>query len=460
MVIGVIERMLLLAVVFFAEEVMDGKSSTLLTEKELLVEEKLNLINKPAVKSIQVRCNFTSISNLSIRYAFRVFDQILVVRPSTNDENLQSEDGDTIDCVDVYKQPAFDHPQLKHHTIQMRPSDEHFGRRGVASCRSSVRMPAQVWQRSGSCPNGTVPILRVQERHLLNAPSITNYGRKPRKGITELEVRVANQSVAAGVEGLHAVHLRTPSFLHVSHQLDIIWLTNGEYNNSDSIEVGWMVSASAPTTRFSCTGRYAFFLLHLLLPILSHERRVKALFQSIEQADSGKTTGCFNLLCAGFVQTSSEIALGGSFSAVSTFDGRQYEFLVNVWRDFDNGRWWLMYGENVTVGYWPVSLFRGLSKTATVVVFGGDVYSPRMKQSPHTATAMGSGSFSSEHFGRAAFIGKPRIKDYSGEYKYPYPFGTLSTQTSCYSAENYADILWTEPLFYYGGPGRSYPYCQ
>ncbi|RRT58267.1 hypothetical protein B296_00015441, partial [Ensete ventricosum] len=128
--------------------------------------------------------------------------------------------------------------------------------------------------------------------------------------------------------------------------------------------------------------------------------------------------------------------------------------------DVDYGRWWLMYGENVTVGYWPVSLFRGLSKTATVVVFGGDVYSPRMKQSPHTATAMGSGSFSSEHFGRAAFIGKPRIKDYSGEYKYPYPFGTLSTQTSCYSAENYADILWTEPLFYYGGPGRSYPYCQ
>lgn len=27
-----------------------------------------------------------------------------------------------------------------------------------------------------------------------------------------------------------------------------IWLTNGEYNNSDSIEVGWMVSASSTTT--------------------------------------------------------------------------------------------------------------------------------------------------------------------------------------------------------------------
>lgn len=160
-------------------------------------------------------------------------------------KNLQSEDGDIIDCVDVYKQPAFDHPQLKHHTIQvrtsccalssslwilirgqtvvqMRPSDEHLGRRDVASSRSSVRMPAQVWQRSGSCPSGTVPILRVQEHHLLNALSITNYGRKPWKGITKHEVRVANQTVAAGVEGLHAVRLRTPSILHASHQLDIV----------------------------------------------------------------------------------------------------------------------------------------------------------------------------------------------------------------------------------------------
>lgn len=32
---------------------------------------------------------------------------------------LQSEDGDIIDCVDIYKQPAFDHPALKNHTLQV-----------------------------------------------------------------------------------------------------------------------------------------------------------------------------------------------------------------------------------------------------------------------------------------------------------------------------------------------------
>lgn len=31
----------------------------------------------------------------------------------------QSEDGDIIDCVDIYKQPALDNPLLKNHTIQV-----------------------------------------------------------------------------------------------------------------------------------------------------------------------------------------------------------------------------------------------------------------------------------------------------------------------------------------------------
>uniref|UniRef100_I1NVP1 Neprosin activation peptide domain-containing protein n=1 Tax=Oryza glaberrima TaxID=4538 RepID=I1NVP1_ORYGL len=35
---------------------------------------------------------------------------------------IQSLDGDIIDCVHISRQPAFDHPLLKNHTIQMRPS--------------------------------------------------------------------------------------------------------------------------------------------------------------------------------------------------------------------------------------------------------------------------------------------------------------------------------------------------
>ena len=31
----------------------------------------------------------------------------------------QKEDGSIIDCIDIYKQPAFDHPLLKNHKLQV-----------------------------------------------------------------------------------------------------------------------------------------------------------------------------------------------------------------------------------------------------------------------------------------------------------------------------------------------------
>jgi hypothetical protein len=34
-------------------------------------------------------------------------------------KSLQGKDGDVIDCVDIYQQPAFDSPLLKNHTIQV-----------------------------------------------------------------------------------------------------------------------------------------------------------------------------------------------------------------------------------------------------------------------------------------------------------------------------------------------------
>ncbi|KAK6776660.1 hypothetical protein RDI58_027661 [Solanum bulbocastanum] len=34
-------------------------------------------------------------------------------------KSIQSEDGDVIDCVDIYEQPALYHPALKNHKIQL-----------------------------------------------------------------------------------------------------------------------------------------------------------------------------------------------------------------------------------------------------------------------------------------------------------------------------------------------------
>ena len=44
--------------------------------------------------------------------------------PSDTDRSFipQSPDGDIIDCVHISHQPAFDHPLLKNHTIQVSQS--------------------------------------------------------------------------------------------------------------------------------------------------------------------------------------------------------------------------------------------------------------------------------------------------------------------------------------------------
>ncbi|CAN1307103.1 hypothetical protein LINPERPRIM_LOCUS26982 [Linum perenne] len=75
--------------------------------------------------------------------------------PSTILKTIVSGD-ETIDCVDKYKQPAFNHPLLKNHTLRSKPSSYPVG----SNSRVSAKL-TQKWHESGEfCPKGTVPILR------------------------------------------------------------------------------------------------------------------------------------------------------------------------------------------------------------------------------------------------------------------------------------------------------------
>jgi len=49
------------------------------------------------------------------------------------------------------------------------------------------------------------------------------------------------------------------------------------------------------------------------------------------QSDGSKTTGCFDLLCSGFVQTSTTVALGAAINPVSSKFGPQYEIPVSIY---------------------------------------------------------------------------------------------------------------------------------
>lgn len=50
------------------------------------------------------------------------------------------------------------------------------------------------------------------------------------------------------------------------------------------------------------------------------------------QSDAYQATGCYNLLCSGFIQINSEIAMGASISPVSAFRNSQYDISILVWK--------------------------------------------------------------------------------------------------------------------------------
>lgn len=50
------------------------------------------------------------------------------------------------------------------------------------------------------------------------------------------------------------------------------------------------------------------------------------------QSDAYQATGCYNLLCSGFIQINNNIAMGASISPVSAFRNSQYDISILVWK--------------------------------------------------------------------------------------------------------------------------------
>lgn len=378
---------------------------------------------------------------------------------------MQSPDGDIIDCVDIYKQPALDHPALKNHSIQMRPSyipvPDSIKSQNHSSSRS---IPLQVWQRSGSCPKGTIPIRRVSKQDLLRFYDIERFGRKNpqfvntsesynRQGHGDRTVVINDGTVSLGPQvNLSSAMLVATVYHFVGSRASLnvwnprvaspdeyttsqIWLLGGGRDDYESVEAGWMVN-----------------------PKLYGDKQTR-LF-AYWTSDASKTTGCFDLLCSGFVQTSTKVALGAAITPVSSVFGPQYEIRVSIYMDKKTDNWWLRINDNTDLGYWPSSLFSDyLKSSATLAQWGGEVYSPDVRKSPHTTTAMGSGSFAEDLFDVASYVAHIRVMDFSFTWKYPQYVGTYADEWNCYSAYHYVPGYMTEPVLFFGGPGQN-PRCS
>ncbi|KAL4302788.1 hypothetical protein GQ457_10G017730 [Hibiscus cannabinus] len=413
-------RLLLILVLSYLSDIANGR----IYFKR--VDEKLKQLNKPAVKTIQ------------------------------------SEDGDIIDCVDIYKQPAFDHPALKNHVIQMKPSFKLKEEKLGTTSLSSKLVVSQTWQKSGSCPDGTVPIRRIQRKDLLRAKSINRFGRKPQEIVSKSNTTYlkkglypsnnTTQVALPTIVNRSAAFLVTLGYNYIGAKGDInvwnpnvaaddefttaqIWLKAGPADNFESLETGWTVN-----------------------PHLYGDRRTR-LF-AYWTKDSYKSTGCFDLTCSGFIHTNPQVALGAAIEPVSSWFGQQYHVTLGVYMvtltSLALSHFSKIQTNNAINRYYKQM---NMIRRSTMVEWGGQVYSTNVKKTPHTKTAMGSGRFASGLYGNACFIQNPNIVDFSLSLKYPEWVGTWADEYYCYTAYNYQKSYGTLPVFYFGGPGQN-PNCR
>lgn len=371
---------------------------------------------------------------------------------------IESPDGDIIDCVHKRKQPAFDHPLLKNHKIQRVPSQvpkmkNVLKEEEASSERNNERVIEgawQMWHRNGTrCPKGTVPIRRSTEHDVLRAKSLFDFGKKQQRR-SPLDRRADAPDVVSGNGHEHAIaytgssqevygaratiNVWDPSIQVVNEfSLSQIWILSGSFDGSDlnSIEAGWQVS-----------------------PELYGDSRPR-LF-TYWTSDSYQATGCYNLLCSGFIQTNGRIAIGAAISPVSTYAGNQFDITILIWKDPKLGNWWMGFGENLLVGYWPARLFTHLADHATMVEWGGEVVNSRAN-GEHTSTQMGSGHFAEDGFGKASYFRNLEIVDSDNSLSSVQDISILAENTNCYNIKNSYNNEWGTH-FYYGGPGRN-PKC-
>ncbi|XP_071904848.1 protein neprosin-like [Coffea arabica] len=352
-------------------------------------------------------------------------------------KSIKSPDGDIIDCINIYHQPAFDHPLLKNHTILMRPSLQ--PRKGPigggelfqsnAHGQEDKKPIAQLWQLGGRCPEGTIPIRRNQK---------ARYAKKEHRNFPLLAGFSNHEHAFAYVQsnkylGAKAtINLWQPQVQGSGEfSLAQIWVLAGANSALNSVEAGWMVFPS----HFGDSNTRLF---------------------NYWTRDRYQSTGCYNLDCPGFVHTSNSIALGATISPVSTYHGAQHEIILHIFKDPKKNVWWLQYGNDDVIGYWPASLFKDLADSASLIEWGGEIIN-NAQGGQHTTTQMGSGHFAEEQAGGASYFKNLQVVDQSNTLVPPGDITTVAEKPNCYTivsgkSDDAGDY------FYFGGPGRN-PKC-
>ncbi|KAM0020135.1 putative neprosin [Helianthus debilis subsp. tardiflorus] len=352
-------------------------------------------------------------------------------------KSIKSLDGDIIDCVHISRQPAFDHPLLKNHTIKVRPNyhPTWINMMNASKDRHSSSSVTQLWHSNGKCPKRTIPIRRTKKEDVLRANSFRSYGKKKSTSVAqpssidvELDVSRRYEFAYAYTRGefyatIATLNLWNPRIQESNeYSLAQIWIIGGDL---DTIEAGWQVDPEL----YGDTNTRLFIYW---------------------TSDGFQRKGCFNLECSGFIQISNKIALGATMSPTSVIYGSQHDITIIILKDVESGDWLMVLNDEI-IGYWPSELFSQLSgdQSASLIEWGGAVANSEA-HGHHTTTQMGSGRLPNQGYKNASYIKNIEIVDTS--YTLGTPDVNLVMERGCYEILTGINDDWGRYI-YFGGPG-------
>ncbi|KAL0792391.1 hypothetical protein Bca101_063768 [Brassica carinata] len=335
------------------------------------------------------------------------------------------------------KLKALNKPALK--TIKMKPSVELGSKENNSPTDGSSKpVTSQIWSKSGRCPVGTIPIRRVSREDISRASSPSSFGRKPPHVYNTLyksDQHTTNSNSTTGKK-----HNPRPK----NRSEAMFFAVGSNYLGAQSNINVW----NPPGVQKSDYSSAQMWLL------AGDQSEMSEIIEAGWMKDAYRKTGCINLLCSGFVQTSKHVALGAAIEPVSSSGHEQYYIMVKIYQDPQSKNWWLSRHDKV-YGYWPSAIFKHLPQGATQVQWGGEVYSPNVRKKPHTKTPMGSGESPIHLWGKACYHAYIRIKDASMQLKYPMPLAEFSDENQCYTTILHKATNVSEPYLYFGGSGQS-----
>ncbi|CAN8237238.1 unnamed protein product [Cochlearia groenlandica] len=320
------------------------------------------------------------------------------------------------DCVEIYKQPSLNHPLLRNHKIQMKPS--------FPMTKSKNKVGSRRIRKTIECPNGTVPILRDTKEYVTNAQyqakkhfnplTLESHGTHFAGARLQMQDKGPYTAVASWIS-VHDLNISRDQ-LSYGHMY-----AGSRINNEDNfIQIGWMINQ-----RLFGDNRpwsYGFW----------------------KGAHGG---GCFNAVCPGFIQVSTFVPL--SEALVQAPEGKRN--LAQTIQVDAKGNWWitdiLYKKEDIGIGYWPKELFNLLGTGVNTVGVGGAVESSPSGKSP----PMGNGNLPTNddmHSARVKKLTTLTSRDKLFQYPDESDLEKVLDNDKCYGVKK-----GKQHLLIFGGPG-------